>query len=65
MNSRRSYVTNHHSFPRIQDMYHSQRPLRSVDIDALLQPPSYSIGDVNEVLPILETKGLLSQPVSL
>ena len=45
-------------------MYHSQRPLRSVDIDALLQPPSYSIGDVNEVLPILETKGLLSQPVS-
>ena len=49
----------------MQDLYQGRRPLRSVDIDALLQPPSYAMGNVNKVLPILETKGLLSQPVSL
>lgn len=49
----------------MQDMFQGRRPLRSVDIDALLQPPSYVKGNVSEVLPMLERKGLLSQPVSL
>lgn len=62
---RRTCGTKQHIVSMTQDTYRGRRPLRSIDMDVLLQPPSYVMGDANEVLPMLEAKGLLSQPVSL
>lgn len=42
-----------------------RRPLRSIHIDRVISPPQREEGRVQELLPLLQKKGMLDQPVSM
>ena len=41
------------------------RPLRSVNIDSVISPPQRDEGRVEDILPLLQKKGMLNQPISM
>ena len=41
------------------------RPLRSINVDSVISPPSRKEGRVQDILPLLQKKGMLNQPISM
>ena len=43
----------------------SHRPLRSINVDSVISPPPREEGNVQDILPLLQKKGMLKQPISM